>query len=51
MAVVDSDYRFIAVDVGAYGKDSDSNIFNNWGFGKKLKQNTLNLPFNLIKLK
>lgn len=44
MAVVDSDYRFIAVDVGAYGRDSDSNIFNNWVFGQKLKENRLNLP-------
>nr|CAH7762568.1 unnamed protein product [Callosobruchus chinensis] len=44
LAVVDSEYRFIAVDVGAYGRDSDSNIFNNWNFGKKLTQNRLNMP-------
>lgn len=44
LAVVDSDYRFLAIDVGAYGKDSDSNIFNNWTFAKMLKQNQLNIP-------
>ncbi|CAH1986955.1 unnamed protein product [Acanthoscelides obtectus] len=27
MAVADSDYRFTYVDIGAYGKDCDSNIF------------------------
>nr|CAI5861399.1 unnamed protein product [Callosobruchus analis] len=42
--MVDSDYRFIAVDVGAYGRDSDSNIFNKWTFGRKLAQNCLNMP-------
>lgn len=44
LAVVDVDYRFIAVDVGAYGRESDSTIFNNWTFGKKLANNDLNLP-------
>lgn len=44
MAEVDSDYRFIAIDVGAYGKDSDSNIFNNWIFAKMKEDKTLNLP-------
>jgi len=29
LAVVDSDYKFIYVDVGSFGKDSDSTIFKN----------------------
>lgn len=29
LAVVDSDYRFIYVDVGSFGKDSNSTIFLN----------------------
>ncbi|GBP51333.1 hypothetical protein EVAR_34119_1 [Eumeta japonica] len=41
--VTDSDYRFIAIDVGAFGRDSDSNIFNNWVYGKRLEENRLNL--------
>ncbi|KAJ8973517.1 hypothetical protein NQ317_000445 [Molorchus minor] len=44
LAVVDADYRFIAIDVGAYGRESDSNIFNDWTFGKNLARNELNLP-------
>lgn len=44
MAVVDADLRFIAIDVGAFGRDSDSNIFKNWAFGKMLQENRLNLP-------
>lgn len=44
LAVVDADYRFIAIDVGAYGKESDSSIFNDWTFGKKMAKNELNLP-------
>ncbi|KAJ8936208.1 hypothetical protein NQ314_012457 [Rhamnusium bicolor] len=44
LAVVDSDYCFIAIDVGAYGKESDSSIFNNWAFGRKLAKNKICLP-------
>lgn len=29
LAIVDSKYRFIYVDIGAYGKESDSTIFHN----------------------
>lgn len=35
MAIVDSDYRFIAIDVGVYDRESDSNIFTDWVFGEK----------------
>lgn len=44
MAVVDADYRFIYVDIGAYGKDSDSSIFQQTVFYKKLRNGTLNIP-------
>lgn len=44
MAVVDADYCFITIDVGAYGKDSDSTIFKECPFGKKLYSEQLNLP-------
>lgn len=44
LAVVDADYKFIMIDVGSYGKDSDSTIFQNSVFYKKLIDNQLNVP-------
>lgn len=44
MAVVDTNYNFIFVDIGAYGKDCDSNVFKETVFWKRLLNNTLNLP-------
>lgn len=46
LALVDADYNFIAVDVGAYGKNSDGGIFANSNLGKALQQGTLSLPDN-----
>lgn len=44
LAIVDPEYRFIAVDVGAYGKNSDGGIYSSSTFGKALERNTLNIP-------
>lgn len=44
MALVDSHCCFTAVDIGAPGKSSDSNVFKNSNFGNKLYCNQLNLP-------
>lgn len=44
LAVVDSEYQFIYVSVGSYGKDCDSSIFKATTFWKKLTVNALNLP-------
>lgn len=44
MAIVDADYKFICVDVGAYGKNSDGGIFSNSNIGKALISNTFNVP-------
>lgn len=46
MAIVDADYKFICVDVGAYGKNSDGGIFSNSNIGKALQSNTFNVPEN-----
>lgn len=43
MAVVDADYRFIAVDIGSYGREGDSSIFKQWNFGEMLSEYRLNL--------
>lgn len=44
MAVADANYRFIYVDVGSYGKDADSTIFENCSLWQAIENNTLNIP-------
>lgn len=44
MAVADANLRFIAIDVGAYGKEGDSTVFRDSPLGKKLYLGKLNLP-------
>jgi hypothetical protein len=40
-ALVDANYCFILVDVGAVGKSSDSSVFKNSNIGRKLELNQL----------
>ena len=44
MAIADSDYKFIYVDVGAYGKDCDSSVFKETVFWRKLCDGSLDIP-------
>lgn len=44
MALVDARYRFISVDVGAFGRNSDGGIFANSNLGRALNEERLNLP-------
>lgn len=44
LAIVDADYKFITIDVGSYGRNSDGGIFSNSIIGKKLHNTTLNIP-------
>jgi len=41
MAVCDANYRFICVNVGASGSESDGGIFGRSSFGKKVKTHFL----------
>jgi len=44
MAVVDSNYRFVYIDVGAYGKYCDSSVFQRTNFYRMLTDGRLNVP-------
>lgn len=46
LAVSDADYCFTAIDVGAYGREADSNIFKSSVFSRRLAQKNLDLPGN-----
>lgn len=44
LAVADSNYSFVYVDIGAYGKDSDSNIFQNSSLWQGMIEKSLSIP-------
>lgn len=44
LAVCDANYRFVAINIGADGRESDSTIFKDSIFYKSLVNNELNLP-------
>jgi DDE superfamily endonuclease len=44
MAVVDANYKFIVVDVGSYGSNSDGGIWKNSKFGEKFDNKKIELP-------
>ncbi len=44
MAVVGADCKFIAVDIGAYGSNSDGGIWKDSAIGIAMEKGTLNVP-------
>jgi len=44
MAVVDANYKFVMIDVGAYGKDSDDGVLSNSTFYQHIENGSLKLP-------
>lgn len=44
LAVADANYCFTSVDVGAYGREGDSQIFKRSNLGIRLTNNTLDIP-------
>ncbi|XP_065060188.1 uncharacterized protein LOC135687533 [Rhopilema esculentum] len=44
MAVVDGSYMFTFVDIGDFGRQCDSSVFNNSPFGESLNKGRLNIP-------
>ncbi|KAG8228652.1 hypothetical protein J437_LFUL008303 [Ladona fulva] len=48
LAVCDADYTFTYIDIGSYGRSSDSSIFKQTPFYKRMMDNTLNIPAEII---
>lgn len=46
--ISDANYKFIAVEVGAYGKQSDGGTFSDSNVYQRLETNTFNIPKNEI---
>ncbi|KAK5642344.1 hypothetical protein RI129_008511 [Pyrocoelia pectoralis] len=46
LSLVDSNYKFTMIDVGAYGKNSDGGVLKKSEFGKRLSEDLLDLPDN-----
>ncbi|PNF36799.1 hypothetical protein B7P43_G09636, partial [Cryptotermes secundus] len=44
MAIVDDNYKFICIDVGGYGKNSDGGIFEASAMGRKIADGTFSIP-------
>ena len=44
VAVCDASYKFTFIDVGSYGKSSDSTVFKDSVYFKKIKNGTLDIP-------
>ncbi|KAM4031970.1 uncharacterized protein ACNLHF_019364 [Anomaloglossus baeobatrachus] len=44
MAITDAEYKFIAVDIGAYGRSNDSQVFKMSPIGRQLYGNTFDFP-------
>ena len=44
LALVDANYRFLAVDVGSYGKEGDAGIFNKSNLGKSIHNGIIKFP-------
>lgn len=48
MAVCDAKYKFLFVDVGAYGSEGDGGVFSKTDFGRKIYDDELPLPNDSI---
>lgn len=44
LALVDAQYRFLAVQVGDFGRTSDGGVFRNSALARELENQTLNIP-------
>ncbi|XP_045030195.1 protein ANTAGONIST OF LIKE HETEROCHROMATIN PROTEIN 1 [Daphnia magna] len=48
MAICGSQYKFTMIDLGAYGREGDKNVYNTSTISKKLAEGTLGIPPSCI---
>lgn len=48
LAIVDADYKFLCVDIGSYGREGDSGIFQKSVFGQRIRNNSFNIPESTV---
>lgn len=46
LAIADAEYKFICIDVGGYGKNSDGGIFEASNMGQNFMNRTMNVPID-----
>jgi hypothetical protein len=44
LALVDADYKFTAIDIGSYGRNSDDGVFSASEMGERFHNTTFNVP-------
>lgn len=44
MAICDYRYRFVCIDVGAQGRQSDGGVFTNSTMGRRFSANSIDVP-------
>lgn len=44
LALVDADYKFVAIDVGSYGGEGDAGIYERSNLGQKINSGQMNIP-------
>lgn len=44
LGIVDADYKFVAIDIGSYGREGDAGIYLKSKIGKQIQLNKFNIP-------
>lgn len=44
LAIIDARYRFVAIDVGSFGREGDAGIFEKSTMGKQIRDGNFNIP-------
>lgn len=44
LGLVDANYKFVAVDIGAYGRENDAGVFAKSSFGRRIRDGTFSIP-------